>query len=98
MFMQTRLNEGLAPLCILRSGLMLGRNCGSESTFIHFVQIHSQRARVNFKLISIINVWFSYQEGSQSVRVRCVSLTPQNTMCEVQILVTTECNHSFALT
>lgn len=67
----------------------LERNCGSESTSIHFVQVHNQRARVNFKLISIINVWFSYQEGFQSVRVQCVSLTPRNTMSEA----TDSCNH-----
>lgn len=96
MFMQIKLNDGLTPLCILRSGLMLERNCGSESTPIHFVQVHSQTAWVNFKLISIINVWFSCQGGFQSVRMQRVSLTPQNTMSEATDSCT-NCNHFFVL-
>lgn len=95
-FMQIRFTDGVAPLCVLISGLMLERNSGSESMSIHFVQVHSQRAWVNFKVISIINIWFSYPEVFKSIRMQSVSLTPQNTMSEATDSCT-KCNHFLAL-
>lgn len=96
LFMQSGFNGGIAPLCILISRLMPGRNFWSRKVSIHFVQVHSQRVRMNFKLFTLINILFSCQEGFQSIGVRCVSLRLQITIAEAAD-AHTKGNHFFAL-